>query len=206
MVWLLPGALANSIVQDFGLSDAQKGLMVAVPLLGGAVLRLALGLLTDRIGARRHGHPGDVADGDPPAARLALGRQLRRDAAGRPAAGRGGGQLCRGAAAGEPLVSASLPGAGDGDRRGRQQRHGPGHVLRPPTRRRRGAGTPFSAWRWSPSCDARLFRCLRQGQPEPAGAAVPGGLRRRAQDSPTPGGSACSTRSRSAASWGWRAS
>jgi NNP family nitrate/nitrite transporter-like MFS transporter len=55
MVWLLPGALANSIVSDFGLSDAQKGLMVAVPLLGGAILRLALGLLTDRIGARRTG-------------------------------------------------------------------------------------------------------------------------------------------------------
>jgi NNP family nitrate/nitrite transporter-like MFS transporter len=52
MVWVLPGALANSIVSDFGLSDAQKGFMVAVPLLGGAVLRLALGLLTDRIGAR----------------------------------------------------------------------------------------------------------------------------------------------------------
>jgi NNP family nitrate/nitrite transporter-like MFS transporter len=55
MVWLLPGALANSIVPDFGLSDSQKGLMVAVPLLGGALLRLALGLLTDRIGARRTG-------------------------------------------------------------------------------------------------------------------------------------------------------
>jgi NNP family nitrate/nitrite transporter-like MFS transporter len=58
MVWLLPGALANSIVADFGLSDAQKGLMVAVPLLGGAVLRLVLGLLTDRIGARRAGLMG----------------------------------------------------------------------------------------------------------------------------------------------------
>ena len=53
MVWLIPGALANSIASDFGLSDAQKGLMVAVPLLGGAALRLPLGLLTDRIGARR---------------------------------------------------------------------------------------------------------------------------------------------------------
>ena len=52
MIWLLPGALANSIVPAFGLSDSQKGLMVAVPLLGGAVLRLALGLLTDRVGAR----------------------------------------------------------------------------------------------------------------------------------------------------------
>ncbi len=53
MVWLIPGALANSIASDFDLSDAQKGLMVAVPVLGGAVLRLGLGLLTDRIGARR---------------------------------------------------------------------------------------------------------------------------------------------------------
>jgi NNP family nitrate/nitrite transporter-like MFS transporter len=55
MVWVLLGALANSIVPEFGLSDSQKGLMVAVPLLGGAVLRLALGVLTDRIGARRTG-------------------------------------------------------------------------------------------------------------------------------------------------------
>jgi NNP family nitrate/nitrite transporter-like MFS transporter len=53
MVWVLLGALANSIVPTFGLSDSEKGLMVAVPLLGGAILRLVLGLLTDHIGARR---------------------------------------------------------------------------------------------------------------------------------------------------------
>ena len=40
MIWILPVALANAIVPDFGLSDSQKGLMVAVPLLGGAILRL----------------------------------------------------------------------------------------------------------------------------------------------------------------------
>jgi MFS transporter, NNP family, nitrate/nitrite transporter len=55
MVWILPGALANSIVPDFGLSDSQKGLMVALPLFGGALLRLLFGLLTDHIGARRTG-------------------------------------------------------------------------------------------------------------------------------------------------------
>src|SRR5512135_1177251 len=55
MVWVLLGALANSIVPEFGLSDSQKGLMVAVPLLGGALLRLVLGVLTDHIGARRTG-------------------------------------------------------------------------------------------------------------------------------------------------------
>ena len=51
MVWVILGALANSIVPEFGLSESQKGLMVAVPLLGGAVLRLVLGVLTDHLGA-----------------------------------------------------------------------------------------------------------------------------------------------------------
>ncbi len=55
MVWILPGALANFIVPEFGLSDSQKGLLVAVPLLGGALLRLVLGLLADHLGARRTG-------------------------------------------------------------------------------------------------------------------------------------------------------
>ena len=41
MVWVMVGALANSIVVDFGLSAAEKGFMVAIPILGGAVLRLS---------------------------------------------------------------------------------------------------------------------------------------------------------------------
>ncbi|HVX13225.1 MAG TPA: MFS transporter [Pirellulales bacterium] len=53
MVWVLVGALANSIVADFHLSAAERGLLVAVPILGGALLRLVLGYLTDRVGARR---------------------------------------------------------------------------------------------------------------------------------------------------------
>ena len=40
MVWMLLGALAPFLVEQFRLTPAQKGLMVAVPLLGGAVLRL----------------------------------------------------------------------------------------------------------------------------------------------------------------------
>src|SRR5438094_5372690 len=55
MVWVLLGALANSIVPAFDLNEAQRGLMLAIPLLGGSVLRLVLGLLTDHIGARRTG-------------------------------------------------------------------------------------------------------------------------------------------------------
>src|SRR5262245_34884424 len=62
MVWVLVGALANAIVPDdrFRLNDAERGLMIAVPLLGGAALRLVLGLLTDYLGARRTGILGLV--------------------------------------------------------------------------------------------------------------------------------------------------
>jgi NNP family nitrate/nitrite transporter-like MFS transporter len=55
MVWVLLGALANSIVPDFHLSETQRGVMLALPLLGGAVLRLVLGGMTDHIGARTTG-------------------------------------------------------------------------------------------------------------------------------------------------------
>ncbi|HVW36561.1 MAG TPA: MFS transporter, partial [Pirellulales bacterium] len=55
MVWVLLGALANSIVPELGLSASERGLLVAVPVLGGALLRPVLGFLTDRIGARRTG-------------------------------------------------------------------------------------------------------------------------------------------------------
>src|ERR1700684_1338521 len=57
MVWVLLGALANAIVPDpaFQLNETQRGLMLALPLLGGAVLRLVLGAMTDHIGARKTG-------------------------------------------------------------------------------------------------------------------------------------------------------
>jgi NNP family nitrate/nitrite transporter-like MFS transporter len=55
MVWVLLGALANSIVPEFKLNDAERGLMLALPLLGGSILRLLLGLMTDHLGARRTG-------------------------------------------------------------------------------------------------------------------------------------------------------
>ena len=55
MVWTLLGALGPQIAETLHLSAGQKGMMVAVPILGGAVLRLALGLLVDRIGAKTTG-------------------------------------------------------------------------------------------------------------------------------------------------------
>src|SRR3989442_13591953 len=53
MVWVLLGALGNYIAADFGLSPAQKGLMAAIPLLGGSILRLVFGHLTDTIGPKK---------------------------------------------------------------------------------------------------------------------------------------------------------
>jgi len=55
MAWVMLGALGNYIAGEFGLTPAQKGFMTAIPLLGGAVLRLLLGYLTDRIGPKRTG-------------------------------------------------------------------------------------------------------------------------------------------------------
>jgi NNP family nitrate/nitrite transporter-like MFS transporter len=69
MVWVLLGALGNALAADFHLSHEQKGLMVALPLLGGAMLRLVLGVMTDRLGARRTALLGLAATAAP----LALG-------------------------------------------------------------------------------------------------------------------------------------
>ena len=57
MVWTLLGALGAQIAapESLGLSPQQKGLMVAVPILSGAILRIVLGLLVDRIGAKNTG-------------------------------------------------------------------------------------------------------------------------------------------------------
>lgn len=55
MIWVLLGALGNYVAGDLHLNPAQKGLMTAIPLLGGSILRLVFGQLTDRIGPRKTG-------------------------------------------------------------------------------------------------------------------------------------------------------
>ena len=60
MVWVLLGPLAPIISKELGLSSAEKGLMVAVPTLAGAVLRLVNGLLVDRIGPKKTGAIGQI--------------------------------------------------------------------------------------------------------------------------------------------------
>lgn len=43
MIWVLLGLLAVIIMNDFGLTESQKANLVALPTLGGAILRLVLG-------------------------------------------------------------------------------------------------------------------------------------------------------------------
>ncbi len=52
MTWVLVGALGVFIAQDFGLTATQKGVLVAVPLLGGSLFRIGVGVLSDRYGPR----------------------------------------------------------------------------------------------------------------------------------------------------------
>src|SRR3954462_8742985 len=78
MIWVLIGPLANRVVtqlypQGAGETVADyvtrinpaKGLLVAVPLLGGAALRLVLGVMTDRWGARLTGIVGMLVSAVP---------------------------------------------------------------------------------------------------------------------------------------------
>jgi NNP family nitrate/nitrite transporter-like MFS transporter len=60
MVWVLLGPLGVAISKSFHLDPAQKGLMVATPLLAGAFLRLVFGVLVDHIGPKRAGIIGQL--------------------------------------------------------------------------------------------------------------------------------------------------
>ena len=55
MAWLLVAALGVPIAEAFALSATQKGLLVAVPLLGGALLRVPVGLCSDVFGPKAVG-------------------------------------------------------------------------------------------------------------------------------------------------------
>jgi MFS transporter, NNP family, nitrate/nitrite transporter len=60
MVWVILGPLGVQIAKDLGLSAAQKGLMVATPVLAGALLRALMGVLVDHVGPKRSGIVGQV--------------------------------------------------------------------------------------------------------------------------------------------------
>jgi MFS transporter, NNP family, nitrate/nitrite transporter len=51
-IWVLNGAMAPFISESFGLNAAQKGFMVSVPILAGALMRFPLGVLAQYIGRK----------------------------------------------------------------------------------------------------------------------------------------------------------
>jgi NNP family nitrate/nitrite transporter-like MFS transporter len=55
MVWLLIGALGVFIAEEFNLTATQKGFLVAVPLLSGALLRVLVGASSDIFGPKSTG-------------------------------------------------------------------------------------------------------------------------------------------------------
>lgn len=60
MVWVLLGPLGVQIAADLQLTPAQKGMMVATPVLFGALFRMVMGMLVDHIGPKRTGLIGQV--------------------------------------------------------------------------------------------------------------------------------------------------
>lgn len=51
-VWVLNGAMAPFISEAFNLTPAQKGFMISVPILAGAIMRFPLGILAQYIGRK----------------------------------------------------------------------------------------------------------------------------------------------------------
>lgn len=60
MVWVMLGPLGVQIAQALELSPAQKGLMVATPVLAGAILRIVMGLLVDHLKPKKAGAIGQL--------------------------------------------------------------------------------------------------------------------------------------------------
>ncbi|UGV31042.1 NarK/NasA family nitrate transporter [Halopseudomonas aestusnigri] len=55
MVWYVLGPLAVQIATDLGLTAQERGMMVATPILAGAILRLLLGFLADHLSPKGTG-------------------------------------------------------------------------------------------------------------------------------------------------------
>jgi len=51
-IWVLNGAMAPFISETFGLTPQQKGFMISVPILAGAIMRFPLGVLSQYIGRK----------------------------------------------------------------------------------------------------------------------------------------------------------
>jgi MFS transporter, NNP family, nitrate/nitrite transporter len=60
MVWVILGPLGVQIAKDLALTPVQRGMMVATPVLAGALLRLVMGVLVDHLKPKMAGIIGQV--------------------------------------------------------------------------------------------------------------------------------------------------
>jgi NNP family nitrate/nitrite transporter-like MFS transporter len=60
MVWVILGPLGVQIADDLNLSHAQKGMMVATPVLAGALLRIVMGVMVDHLRPKLTGAIGQL--------------------------------------------------------------------------------------------------------------------------------------------------
>nr|WP_244266289.1 MFS transporter [Listeria rocourtiae] len=54
MVWASLSPVSNQIATEFGLSDSQKSLLIATPVLLGSIMRIPMGILSDRYGGKKN--------------------------------------------------------------------------------------------------------------------------------------------------------
>ena len=52
MVWMMFAVLGIPIKQHLGLSETEFGILAATPVLSGSLIRVPLGIWTDRFGGR----------------------------------------------------------------------------------------------------------------------------------------------------------
>lgn len=52
-VWAILSPMASTLQKMYHLTAAEKGLLVATPVLLGSVMRIPMGILTDRVGGRK---------------------------------------------------------------------------------------------------------------------------------------------------------
>ena len=153
MVWVLLGPLAPFLAESLKLTATQKGVLTAVPLLGGSFFRPILGWMTERFGGRRTGLIGLGVSLIPLAIGWQFASAVRAIPRARPAARRRRRQLRRSAAAGQRLVSARNTRASPWASPARAIPAPCWPRCSLPAWRSRSAGTPSSA---SPCCPCAL--------------------------------------------------
>ena len=194
MVWVILGPLGVQIAKDLALTPAQKGLMVATPVLAGALLRIVMGVLVDHLKPKMAGIIGQIIV----MLRAARGVVLRHPQLSQVLAlGLALGVAGAAFAVALPLASRWYPPEHQGTALGIAGAGNSGTVLAAlfaPASPLRSAGTTCSGLAVIPAAHRiRRLSDLREGQPGVSAGQVSRRISRSSQGQATPGGSCSST-------------